>query len=61
MNFRKRPAIWVAEGGFIAMTILFANWGMEKLAFGALTAFATLVHKLVESEEKGEKSNEKGS
>lgn len=52
--FRKRPGIWVAEGGLIAAIIVGQVLGLTDLAEKALIAFAALAHKLVESEEKGE-------
>lgn len=54
MIIKKRPAIWIAESGFIAISILMALWGYKELAGMAIGAFAALAHKLVESEEKSD-------
>lgn len=53
MKVRKRPAIWIAEAGLIAIAILGMLWGYQEMAIGAMGAIAALAHKFVESEEKG--------
>lgn len=53
-KFRKRPAIWIAEGVLGAAIIYSINVGWTELAYAALAILGTTIGKLVESEEKGE-------
>ena len=54
MAIRKRPAIWIMEGGLVAITILAMRWGWKEVAIAALAILGVMGNKLVESEEKGE-------